>query len=197
MIVISVFIYVQFDSWETIDKQADWIRNYRFGSTLERIDLWEKSVDIYRDHPFRGVGAGNWKVVLPSYGTDGLRSEEGVINFVRPHNDFLSILSETGIFGFLFYLAFFVSLFYYIYRIVKSKASKDDKVFILFMMAGLIAYLIISLLSFPKERVEHSVFLGLYTILIVTTYHRIFPLQETKEVNRKNTIYILVLPLYL
>ncbi len=192
LVVLSVFIYVQFDSWETIDKQADWIRNYRFGSSLERIDLWQKSVDIYRDYPMRGVGAGNWKIVLPSYGTDGLRSEEGVVNFVRPHNDFLSVLSETGIFGFLLYLGFFVSLFYYIYKIVKSKAPKEDKVFSLFMLTGLISYLIISLLSFPKERVEHSIFLALYTIFIVTDYHRIFPLQNENYFKRKKIYYVLV-----
>ncbi len=191
IISISVIVYVQFDSWDTIDKQADWVRNYRFGSSLERLDLWEKSTAMYRDNPIRGIGSGNWKIVLPAYGTDGLRSEDGTINFVRPHNDFFSVLTETGIIGFVFYLGFFVSLFYYGYRIVKSTTTKEDKIFILFMLTGLISYLIISLLSFPKERVEHSIFLGLFAILILIKYNTIFP-EKGESFKSRDILYFLV-----
>ena len=182
-LVASVFlfvaVYASLDSWETIEKQADWMRNYRFGSTLERVDLWEKSVEIYRDHPITGIGTGNWKIVLPSYGTDGLRSSEGIIHFVRPHNDFVGILAENGIFGFLCYSGFFFVLVFYLYRLMKQPLPKDKKVLLIFLFAGLLIYFVIANLSFPRERVEHSVFLALYAAFIISLYQKHFSNQKT------------------
>ncbi len=174
VIAISVFIYSRLDSWKTIDKQADWIRNYRFGSSLERLDLWNKSVDIYRDNIFLGVGTGNWKIVLPAYGTDGLRSEEGIVMFTRPHNDYLGVLSENGIFGFVFYIGFFFTLIYYMYRLMKKNIDKSEKTLLIFLFSGLVGYMVIAMLSFPGERVEHSVFLGLYASYIIALYNKHF-----------------------
>ncbi|MEA3443229.1 MAG: O-antigen ligase family protein [Bacteroidota bacterium] len=175
VIIISVFVYAKLDSWETIDKQADWIRNYRFGSSLERIDLWEKSVDMYRDNYLLGVGTGNWKIALPAYGTGGLRSEEGIIMFIRPHNDFVGVLAENGIFAFILYVGFFLILFYYLYRLMKHDIDKKDKVLLLILFFALISYIVIAMLSFPKERIELSVFLGIYVISIVHLYRKYFP----------------------
>ena len=197
IIAIAVLSYAKLDSWETIDKQADWIRNYRFGSSLERLDLWEKSMDIYRDQPIRGIGAGNWKIILPSYGTDGLRSEQGVVNFIRPHNDFVGMLTETGIFGFIIYLSIFLTLFYYVYKVIKSSASKDNKLLMLIMMGGLVFYIIISLLSFPKERVEHSMFLGIYIVIITIIYHKVFPVEKVKTLKNRSVLFYSVLVLLL
>lgn len=180
--IISVFVvlYASLDSWETISKQADWIRNYRFGSSLERVDLWEKSVEIYRDNPITGIGTGNWKIALPGYGTDGLRSNEGTINFIRPHNDFVWVLTENGIFGLLLYIAFFATLLFYLYRVMKSDIDKKDKALLIALFSGLFAYMVIAFLSFPKERVEHSIFLGIYAISIITLYHKHFPGKNKK-----------------
>ncbi|MCF8371503.1 MAG: O-antigen ligase family protein [Bacteroidales bacterium] len=200
--IISVFvvIYASLDSWETIRKQTDWIRNYRFGSALERVDLWEKSVEMYRDNPITGVGTGNWKIVLPAYGTDGLRSSEGTVNFVRPHNDYLWVLTENGIFAFLLYIGFFVSLIIYLYRLMKSEIDKKEKGLLLALFSGLFGYMIIALLSFPKERVEHNIFLGIYAICIISLYRKHFALRE-RAIGNLNPIAkaaipaILVLPL--
>jgi O-antigen ligase len=167
-----LFIYTRIDSWETLEKQTYWLRNYKFGSSLERVDLWEKSMHMYRDHIFTGVGTGNWKVLLPSYGNDGLRSEEGQIFFTRPHNDFVGVLAENGIIGFFAYSLFFLILLFYTVRAVKKGETPGDKLFALFLFAGVLSYLVIALLSFPRERIEHTILLGFLTLSAILINRR-------------------------
>lgn len=191
LIVGAVFIfYSKLDSWETLSKQTLWLRNYKFGSSLERVDLWQKSMEMYRDNVFTGVGQGNWRIALPKYGTDGLRSEGGQIFFNRPHNDFFGVLAEIGILGFLFYAAIFVGLLNLFFKITKSKASREDKIFSLFVFSSYLSFLIISMLSFPKERAEHNILLGLIFIIVILLNNKI---KRKKDAGSKRFAKILLL----
>jgi putative inorganic carbon (HCO3(-)) transporter len=72
------------------------------GSAESRIPLIRLALRITADHPFLGVGANNFTIVMDRYLTAEFRS--GFLYAV--HNTFLLILAETGIFGLLAYLAF-------------------------------------------------------------------------------------------
>ncbi|MCX6258528.1 MAG: O-antigen ligase family protein [Bacteroidia bacterium] len=182
VIISGMFIYGHTDSFVTLKKQTGWLTNYKFGSSLERVDLWTKSMDMYRDHPAFGVGAGNWKINLPKYGLEDIAAEDstnrsedivqGKIIFQQPHNDMIWVLTETGLPGFLFYAAIFFMAFYYIFLFFKRSQKTGDKYFMLFMLAGITGYLVIALVSFPKERIEHSVMLNFILAFIVVVYHR-------------------------
>ena len=188
VIVIAMIIYTKADSSDTLKKQTDWISNYRFGSSLERVDLWNKTLQMYRNNPLLGVGGGNWKIVLPEYkiediaAGDNIDRAEGItqgrIIFQRPHNDFLWALSETGLPGFLLYTGIFFVVFYYIFSFIKRSVKNEEKYFMLFMLFGLTGYIIISLVSFPKERIDHSVFIHLLIAVVVLMYHRSIPVKK-------------------
>ncbi|MDP2860943.1 MAG: O-antigen ligase family protein, partial [bacterium] len=81
-------------------------------SLQRRMDLDFVALKMATDHPFFGVGLGNFLRELPRY-FQGTESSF----FLQPvHNAYLLILAETGIFGFLlslylFYL-FFKKLFF-------------------------------------------------------------------------------------
>ncbi|OFX22986.1 MAG: hypothetical protein A2033_13225 [Bacteroidetes bacterium GWA2_31_9] len=164
-IVLSTYIYSKIDSTETLKKQVEWVKNYNFGSTQERIELWTKSLQLIKNNYITGVGSGNWKIVFPSYGITGLRSESGELLFQRPHNDFIWVLSETGILGFLFYFLFFAILFISIFKSIYSKKSDLFNYFLLF---ALISYIIISFFSFPKERISQSILLIIIVAFILS-----------------------------
>jgi tetratricopeptide (TPR) repeat protein len=123
-----------------------------------------------------GVGTGNWKIILPAYGNDGLRSEEGQIFFTRPHNDFIGVLAENGVIGFVAYSLFFLLLVYYAVKAVRKVHQRDDRLFSVFLFAGLIIYFVISMLGFPRERVEHNIFLGIFALSAILLH------REGKEV---------------
>ncbi len=133
----------------------------RDGSIHERLQLWSRTIRMIREHPFTGVGLGNWRVVIPTYGAEGLRSDTGTIHFQRPHNDFLWAASETGLLGGALYLALFVSVLGHVVSSMVGATSMHDRLVLTLMLLGVSCYALDSLFSFPKERTAHSVYLAL------------------------------------
>ncbi|KKM67489.1 hypothetical protein LCGC14_1470620 [marine sediment metagenome] len=115
-------------------------------SLQERISLWKPTLKMVAKSPFLGVGAGNWKLIIPEYSSD-LMLEDAFkrIYYRQPHNDFLWVMSESGIPAFLLYVSIFV--------VAAWRCIKTRNVLIL---AALTACLVDACFSFPKERAFHS-----------------------------------------
>ena len=72
----------------------------------------------FKENPFFGNGIGNWKIISVKY--DAPFMKDYIVQY-HAHNDFLQFLAETGIFGFIFYLFFFIQiLFFSIKRVQKN-----------------------------------------------------------------------------
>jgi O-antigen ligase len=157
-----------------------------FASLNERILLWKKSFAMIKENPLLGVGPGQWKILLPKYGRiekelpepDGTRSE---VWFQRPHNDYIWVLSETGISGFICYLSVFLTIFFYIFKLLSHAENRDAKIFALSMLFGITGYMVNAFFCFPKERIVHNVFLTLIMSCILSEYHRKFKINTIKN----------------
>ncbi len=164
-IIISVIIIIRLTSVETFTKQTDFIENYKHGSSLERVNLWEKSFQIFKESPVFGIGQANWKIHIPKYGTKDMHSADGNIHFQRPHNDFLWILTENGIIALILYLIIIGIFYFYAFSNLTKAKTLNEKAISIALLFGLTSFLLISFFSFPKERVEHTFYF--YTILIL------------------------------
>ncbi|MEI6020543.1 MAG: O-antigen ligase family protein [Bacteroidota bacterium] len=141
---------------------------------IERITVWHKTYLIMQQ-PFTGFGSGNWQVFFPSASLSGLwRAEDLGVSFQRPHNDFLWILSETGTIGFNIYLVFVIGLLVFGFIQLKS-ASRLNQNFNHFPLFFLVGYLCISFFDFPKERIEHIVWLNILMALIYEKIKKCLP----------------------
>ncbi len=144
----------------------------------KRFSLWEKSLQMIQDHPVLGVGLGNWKIVIPEYGSSGLLSEFAKVRYTRPHNDYLWVWSEAGVLGLLCYLSIFGMGFYYILKIFFHATDAHDKILSLCLLFGMICYMTDAFFSFPQERIEHTVYLMLLMATALAVYHKLFPLKK-------------------
>jgi O-antigen ligase len=125
----------------------------------ERAILWDKSYAMFRKHPAIGVGAGNWHIFFPDHTLRGLwRAEDLNYTFQRPHNDFLWILDETGLIGFNLFLLFIFSVLLITFRAF-IKTGFNIETSLAFLIT--VGYLVISMFDFPKERIEHLVWIHL------------------------------------
>lgn len=128
------------------------------GTFSERVVVWEKTYDLIFDNFYLGVGASNWKIYVPKYSLpNSWRVQDLNVIFQRPHNEFLRILSEYGIIGFIVYSFFICALLTQLYRI----RNNDNASYINILIAGIIGFLCISFFSFPLERVEHNIILAI------------------------------------
>ncbi len=171
IITFSGILFSKIAGKEVLEKQTDWLRNSQFGSSKERLELWKRSANMIKESPITGVGGGNWKILISKYGTKDLRSEKGDIFFQRPHNDLIWVISEAGPFAFALYILIYLLSFFYLLKILKRTHNDSIKSYVLLMFSFLISYIIISLLSFPRERIEHTIFLVLCISAIVVVYY--------------------------
>ncbi len=76
------------------------------GTFQQRLIVWRAGGEMIRDHFFMGVGFGEFPKVSGRYVKDYLAEE------ARPsHNIFIKIFAESGVFAFLAFLFFVITLF--------------------------------------------------------------------------------------
>lgn len=164
-------------------------------SVYERIGLWENTVKMIERHPVTGVGAGNWQIWFPEGGLDRFgveRVKMGLTTFQRPHNDLLWIWSETGIVGILAYLAVFGFGLFYLVRLLKRTEERAERQTYAILFATILGYLVIALLDFPLERIEHQLVIWLLLALTAANYFRKRS-AEKKALPTKIPVYVALL----
>lgn len=125
-----------------------------FNSAKERAVLWKHSLQMCIEHPLTGVGAGNWKIMLPNYGLSNLPPEarKAAMFYIRPENDFLWVFAETGSIGGLAYLGIFVFSIWACLQKIRKSTNKSDIVFAMALLNALILYVCVAFFGFPKDR---------------------------------------------
>ena len=136
----------------------------------ERLKIWKKTATIIGDHPLLGVGAGNWKLMMPSYGLDSTVFAKGYYAPDRVHNVYLQIASESGIPGAIFYFGFWLIIAWTGFSFLRKTNNDNKKIIVILMLAGLSAVAIDAMFSFANERVEHSIYMTLMAGIIVGMY---------------------------
>lgn len=123
------------------------------GDARGRLIVWKHTLEMVLDHPL-GVGLGGWQYEYPRYDKGDWISSNAAPQ--RPHNDFLWILSETGLPGLVCYMWILCVLFKSVWDALVSRPDTTETILGLGIAAGILALLGHSLFSFPKERVAPS-----------------------------------------
>jgi len=192
IISVSIFAYSKLDSFETIKKSTQKIFS-AYDSSQHRIELWKRSIDMAKESPLFGKGLGSWRIEVLKYGNRNLQSEDNITFYQRPHNDFLWILSEQGFIGFIMYLIILGIVFYYLIKILRQIDNVKKMVFFYLMFYLLVGYLVFSFFSFPRERIEHNLFLGIVFAFIISFYEKIKPAASKKFINNKLIFLVIFL----
>ncbi len=175
------------------EKKANVGKLWSFSSTNERTTLWKKSIEMFFDHPVNGVGEGNWRIMLPNYTLTGLPREAvvGEMHYQRPENDFIWILSETGLVGFISYLLLFVFAFDILFKRLVHSLSPREKNSVFILIGSLILYIVIAMFGFPKERTFLTLEFGFLISLILAEQKS--SSVPSKSVNITPILFILIL----
>ena len=74
------------------------------------LHYWNASWEMFMDQHVTGVGGGQWKIEYPGTGLKGTNESvmSGQTSILRPHNDLLWMLSETGIAGAVLFITLLV-----------------------------------------------------------------------------------------
>jgi O-antigen ligase len=162
---------------------------------VHRLYIWDGTLQMIKENPITGVGPGNWRILFQPYVT-GAFERFSEINWARPHNDYLWVFAETGIFGILFFLSFFFFLLNYQWKIIMKSSEIRVRVLALFLFAGVISYLVVSFFAFPYERINHQVYLAIMTAGTIALYHTMAPQKTLKLKRARIMIPVLIVLLF-
>ncbi len=123
-----------------------------------RLIVWRRTLDMIVDHPLSGVGLGGWMFHYPPYDRGEWITRYSAPQ--RPHNDFLWILSETGVVG--------LALYAWILGLIGTHLWRTNDIRGLGMLTGAVAYLGHSFFSFPRERVASTMLFWVVLGLVVS-----------------------------
>lgn len=115
---------------------------------LSRIKLWDIALMMIKDHPIKGVGNGNYRALYEKYRMlykNKIEYYPGQ-NF-HPHNIFIKIQTELGIFGTIAFLAMIISIMYRLISFIKKSSDEFYKSFYKGFLASFIAFIAMNLID--------------------------------------------------
>lgn len=137
LIVTSIVLFIIISPKSGIFERAGKVsEDYLF-----RKSIWTEAIKISNEHPYLGIGYGNYQNYVMRHAQDQyLEIDEGkLLYFSQPENGYLKIMVELGLFGFVIYLLFALvplikGFIYCINNYVDKRIS--------FLMASLISLLV-------------------------------------------------------
>lgn len=136
-------------------------------SLVERCLMWDKTYRIVDKHPVLGCGIGNWQIHFPDAGLKGLyRCDFWNVNFTKPHNEYLGVLSEGGYLGFILFIVFWVSLVVCSVFALCEVEDRKEFVFGAVVLCIFIGSSVDAMFDFPNSRIEHVVWIGILCALL-------------------------------
>jgi O-antigen ligase len=146
----------------------------------DKILVWKTALFIIKDNFLFGVGFNNYKTVSLAYST----IED--TNILYPDNIFLQVLSESGIFGFIFFIAMLTIFFYFILKKLKTY----DKTLYLPVLISVISFLFYNFFS-SSAFVSTNMLLFFFLLAFPLDFYNVK--QRKKKIN-SYVIIVLFLP---
>ena len=153
LVICCVFLAVSWFGWDIVlaefNHGFDREGQIRDGRTV----LWRDSLNIIRDFPVLGSGFGTFQFIYPSYTT-----LPGHSFFVHAHNDYMELLTDGGVVGFLFASWFVTAVLRHGWKMLRTRRDQYAVLIGIGSMSGIFAMLMHSITDFNM----HNGAVGLY-----------------------------------
>jgi len=205
VIVLALIVFVGFTETKveqmiterimlTFNPEKYGYRSNETGTTAisMRTLIWQKTIEMIKEHPLLGSGPGQWQILIPKYGVDEFNEalREGSLTYQRPHNDFLWYAAEVGILGLIGYLIFFIGILFIGVRNIFKTDNSKTAIFNIIAISALVGMVFIMNVDYPHERIEHNVVYLSILALVLANFkieNQNFTEEENTEIGTKKS----------
>jgi O-antigen ligase len=170
--VIASALVFSFKPEEAIGKLAK-IGRFETFAERGRWLMWKSAVEMIKEKPVFGFGAGTYRVRFTEYEARLLKTKEftGYTHIITKdaHNDYLQIGSELGLAGLLLLLLFTGSVIFGAVRNL-SKEENDKIIIHIGLLCALIAFSVHMFFNFPLKIAPSAVLFFLFLGLLASGY---------------------------
>jgi putative inorganic carbon (HCO3(-)) transporter len=138
-------------------------------AVVERMAHWQAGWQMWTEHPWRGVGIGNYEPIYPAYYVPPWEEPLG-----HAHNYYLNVAAETGLIGLLAYLVLWGAAFWQAVRAIRRTSGWERAIAV--GVLGVLAHL--SVHNFFDNLFVHNMYahiailLALLPVLTNVAAHR-------------------------
>jgi O-antigen ligase len=141
--------------------------------TTGRSHFWSIALQIFMDHPILGAGLDAFGNAFPQYD-----NWNGALRVQQAHNDYLQILADAGIAGFLCMSAFIFLLFKNGFRMIRDSEDVFRRNAAIGALAGCFGILVHSFFDFPLRTPANAFFFLLLAALATVSIY--YPPRQRK-----------------
>jgi len=153
-----------FDSKDKLNQ----VKKININDGYARLPAWTNTIEIIKDNPVFGVGIGQWQSKYPLYYDkvmkDVIFNEN--IRLKRLHNEYLEVLANFGIIGYVFLLWIALIIIKLLWRILLN-VDHRFRIEFLGVSLGLIGFSIVAMFSFPLRVFLPGFLLMIFFALVV------------------------------
>ncbi|MCX7910533.1 MAG: tetratricopeptide repeat protein [Endomicrobia bacterium] len=146
--------------------------------------IWRDTIKMWLSSPIFGVGFGKFHIEFVKFASEDLRKIWPEKSFIinDAHNEYLQILSESGIVGFVLFLIPIVLFFYEVLKKTEILPQKEkaQKIIILSLLSGCLSVLIQNFFSVDMRFIISNVYLFITMGIIISI---------TEELKEKRLIF--------
>ena len=140
----------------------------RINTTSTRLELWKGALIIFKEHPFLGVGSGDFEPEITKLISEG-RLAEGIPVTIHAHNIYLQALASRGIVGFVVVAGLFTALFRWSFKEIREIGGIGAYIILLSTLLTIIGGLTDNNIDYHKYLAAFSLTVGL--IGPISTHH--------------------------
>jgi O-antigen ligase len=141
------------------------------GSLGVRFVMWKATGRIIETRPLTGVGAGSWESDIPLYQAEGAQLETDYY----VHNEFLQLLAEYGLVGWIFLLLLFAYLLRAAWQTLRdtSPEARAEAPARAIALTALLALFIVSNVGFPWRMASTGALFALCLAILIASDARL------------------------
>lgn len=149
-------------------------------SNKERINRWVCAVRMFEEKPLFGFGPGTYQFNYGKYQTNEFTTRISTHSGDKgnAHSEYLTSLSETGVFGFVLFMAILLYSIYLSLKLLRQNINQRTKILVYSAILGLFTFYIHGLFNSFSDAEKMAVLL-FPSLAILTS----IDLKQTKQLN--------------
>jgi O-antigen ligase len=158
-----------------------------------RLIPWRNCLEMVKDNPLLGVGAGNFKLFYPAYSYKAVAdlAYDATKTLGKAHNDYIQTAVELGLPGLLLFVLLPVSGLILAYRIMCGSKDSNIEFISMGISGGLISFMVGSFFSFYMQRSMPPLLIFAYLGILTLLSGKVFSVWKTLKIKIPNTVGLL------
>lgn len=165
-LLLSAVLALGVVGWQSLDQLFGRTFNAAGDISDGRFELWRDSRAIIGDFPWFGTGMGTFAAIFQSY-----RTFAGDFFYYNAHNDYLELLTNTGIIGFALVTWFVIAVTRKAYGAGRKRRDPYARYLTFAALTGVLALLIHSVTDFNFQSGANGLYFFLMLALAVSASH--------------------------